>query len=59
MNEDTNRIYVANANHTVSVVDGATNTLVKTIPVLQGLAVVNTDDLVGEAATRQANNAIE
>ena len=44
VNENTNRIYVANANHTVSVVDGATDTLVTTIPVLQGFAIVNTDD---------------
>jgi len=44
VDEDTNRIYVGNANHTVSVIDGSSNNLLATIPVLQGREIVNPDD---------------
>jgi YVTN family beta-propeller protein len=44
LNEDTNRVYVANSNYTVSVIDGSTNNLLATIPVMQGRQIVNPDD---------------
>jgi YVTN family beta-propeller protein len=44
VNEDTNCIYVANSNHTVSVIDGSSNNLLATIPVMQGSEIVNPDD---------------
>jgi len=44
VDEDTNRIYVANANHTVSVIDGSSNNLLATIPIMQGREIVNPDD---------------
>ena len=43
VNEDTNRVYLANSN-SVSVIDGSTNNLLATIPVMQGHQIVNPDD---------------